>query len=171
MLMGAYKQIKNTFMQEYKERSKSYTDRLLQWRSENPVVRVNKPTNIARARELGYKAKEGVIMVRAKVKGGRKKRPLADGGRKPSKAGRFFSRKKSMQAIAEDRASRKFINCEVLNSYFVGKSGSESFFEVIMLERGNPSIMNDSFYSKIVSKKGRSFRGLTRQGREHRGLT
>ncbi len=169
--MGAYKQIKKTFIQEYKERSKPYSDRLLAWRSEPPVTRVAKPTNIGRARELGYKAKEGVIIVRAKVIGGSKKRQLAGGGRKPSKSGRFFSRKKSMQAIAEERASRKFPNCEVLNSYFVGKAGSDSFFEVILLQTDSPSIKSDASYKNIVSSRGRAFRGITFNGRKHRGLT
>lgn len=169
--MGAYKNIKNTFIGEYKERSKPYSDRLLQWRSESPITKVERPTNIARARELGYKSKEGVIIVRAKVKGGTKKRQKAGGGRKPSKSGRFFSRKKSMKSIAEDRVMRKFMNYEVLNSYFVGKSGSDSFFEVIMLQRNNPSILNDNYYSKIIASKGRSFRGLTYSGRKHRGIS
>ena len=169
--MGAYKNIKSTFIGEYKERSKPYADRLLQWRAESPIMKVERPTNIARARELGYKAKEGVIIVRSKVKGGTKKRQKVGGGRKPSKSGKFFSRKKSMKSIAEDRAARKFVNYEVLNSYFVGKSGSDSFFEVIMLQKDSPSIINDAYYRNIAENKGRSYRGLTYSGRKHRGIS
>lgn len=168
--MGAYKEIKKSIVNGYKERSDQYMRRMLEWRSQPSLVRVERPTNIPRARELGYKAKRGIIVARVKVIGGAKKRRHFDGGRKPSKSGRFFTRVKSMQAIAEDRAARKFDNYEVLNSYFVGKSGSDTFYEVIMLNPGEASIANDLALSAIASKRGRSFRGLTRAGRTHRGV-
>lgn len=167
--MGAYREMKNTFAKEYKEHSPQYSQRLFAWRSEPSVVRIAKPTNIARARELGYKAKQGVIMARARVRGGSRKRPQFDGGRKPSKSGRRFTRVKSMQAIAEERAARKFSNYEVLNSYFVGHAGSDTFYEIIMLNPSNSSIARDPAYG-AATHRGRAFRGLTRQGRVHRGL-
>ncbi len=168
--MGAYKEIKNSIVRGYKDRSDEYTQRMLLWRSQPPLIRVDKPTNIPRARELGYKAKQGIIVARVKVIGGAKKRKHFDGGRKPSKSGRFYTRAKSMQSIAEERVARKFSNYEVLNSYFVGKSGSDSFYEVIMLNPSDASISNDSTYVNAASKRGRSFRGLTRTGRKHRGI-
>lgn len=168
--MGAYKEMKKTFAKEYKERSDEYSRRLFAWRAEPSVVRVGKPTNIARARELGYKAKQGVLVARARVRGGAKKRRHQDGGRKPSKSGRFFTRAKSMQAIAEDRAARKFPNYEVLNSYFVGHAGTDSFYEIILLNSNDPSIRKDPGYAGVASSRGRAFKGMTRQGRIHRGL-
>lgn len=168
-IMGAYKDIKRTFSKEYKERSPEYSERMREWRSQPSVVRAERPTNVARARELGYKAKEGVIIARARVKGGAKKRPKADGGRKPSKSGRFFTRAKSMRSIAEERASRKFPNFEVLNSYFVGHAGSDSFYEIILLNKNGPSVDKDRLYKGIVSSRGRAYRGLTSSGRKHRG--
>ncbi len=166
--MGAYDRIKDSFIEGYKGRSEQYQGRLLEWRSGQPIVRVGKPTNIARARELGYKAKQGIIIARAKVRGGKKKRRHFDGGRKPSKTGRFYSRAKSLQAIAEERAARRFSNYEVLSSYFVGRSGSDAFFEVIMADPRNPSIKNDRAY-RGAARRGRAFRGLTKQGRKYRG--
>ncbi|MCL4381396.1 50S ribosomal protein L15e [Candidatus Marsarchaeota archaeon] len=168
--MGAYKEIRDTFIREYKEKPVEYKNRIVKWRSEPPIERIDKPTNIPRARKLGYKAKEGIIMARVKVKGGGKKRATVGGGRKPSKSGRYFTRAKSLQSIAEERASKKFSNCEVLNSYFVGKAGSDSFYEIIMLERDNAAIQNDLTYSNVIGKKGRAFRALTKSGRKHRGL-
>ena len=44
--------------------------RLIQWRKENNFIRVEKPLRIDRARSLGYKAKQGYIIVRAKVRRG-----------------------------------------------------------------------------------------------------
>jgi len=162
--------MKQTFISEYKGRSDIYKARIIKWNTESTITRVEKPTNIARARELGYKAKEGVIVARVKVNGGSKKRKKNAGGRKPSKSGRYFTMVKSLQKIAEERASRKFSNFEVLNSYFVGAAGSKKFYEVILLERDNPTIIN-SDYKNVVKQRGRAFRGLTSAGRKHRGIS
>ncbi|MCL5430159.1 MAG: 50S ribosomal protein L15e [Candidatus Marsarchaeota archaeon] len=169
--MSMYREVKQTLINEYKTRPQEYKDKLIKWNSEQPIVRVERPSNLTRARELGYRAKQGVVLARVRVLGGKKKRPMFAGGRKPSKAGRFFSRHKSMQAIAEERAGKKFSNCEVLNSYYVGESGSEKYYEVILLEKGNPSITSDRRYSQIVSQRRRAERGLTFAGRKHRGLS
>ncbi|MGC8572154.1 MAG: 50S ribosomal protein L15e [Candidatus Micrarchaeia archaeon] len=168
--MGAYQHMKESFISEYKEHSEPYKARLVKWNDESVVVRIQKPTNIARAREIGYKAKQGVIVARVAVLGGKKKRVTPGGGRKPSKSGRYFTREKSTQAIAEERAAKKFTNAEVLNSYFVGEIGSKKFYEVILLDRSSPSIINDPIYSNIINQKNRVFRGLTHAGRKHRGI-
>jgi large subunit ribosomal protein L15e len=168
--MSFYKSVKQNFIAEYKERAPQYKERIIKWNSESPIVRVDKPTNIARARELGYKAKEGVVIVRVRVIGGKKKRPTVSGGRKPSKSGRYFSRRKSVQAIAEERASKKYTNCEVLNSYFVGEAGSNKFYEIILLEKSHPVILSDSQYRGVVMQSHRVVRGLTYAGRLHRGI-
>lgn len=168
--MSFYKEMKQTFVSEYKERAPQYKERIVRWSSEAPITRIDKPTNIARARELGYKAKPGVLMARVRVVGGKKKREMPAGGRKPSKAGRFFSRDKSSQSIAEERAGKRFTNCEVLNSYFVGEAGSNKFFEIILLEKANPVILSDPQYRAVAMQSNRVERGLTHSGRKHRGL-
>lgn len=168
--MSMYKQMKQTFISEYKNRSDVYKSKIIKWNSEPPVIRVDGPTNIARARELGYRAKDGILMARIRVHGGSKKRKQAGGGRKPSKSGRYFTFRKSSQAIAEERASRKFSNTVALNSYFVGESGSEKYFEVILLEKNSNALASDKRYANIVSKKGRAYRGLTSSGKRHRGI-
>jgi len=168
--MSMYKEMKGSFQAGYKERSDLYKQRMVSWRADPPVKRIDGPTNITRARELGYRAKQGVLVARVRVKGGKKKRDTVGGGRKPSKSGRFFSPGKSTQAIAEERAVRRFSNCEVLNSYFVGDAGSERFYEVILLDRSSPSILHDSVFKGIVMQKGRAYRGLTLKGRKHRGI-
>ncbi len=168
--MGMYKHIKHTFESEYKERSAEYKSRIIKWNTEPPITRVDKPTNVARARELGYKAKQGIIIARVVVKGGTRKRKQTGGGRKPSKSGRYFAFTKSSQSIAEERASRKFTNFEALNSYFVGAAGSRKFYEVIMLDRNHPAIKSDPAYSGLVAQQGRAYRGITSSGRRHRGI-
>ncbi|BCS90822.1 MAG: 50S ribosomal protein L15e [Candidatus Micrarchaeota archaeon] len=168
--MSMYKYIQETFQNEYKERSQEYKERLARWADEPVVKRIDKPTNIARARKLGYKDKQGVIVVRVRVDGGKTKRERFDGGRKPSKSGRFYSRHKSLRMIAEERANREYRNCEVVNSYFVGSRSNTKYYEVILVDRNHPAIINDKFYSQIIRRKGRAFRGLTSAGRKVRGL-
>ncbi len=167
MHMGAYKNIRETLINEYKARDDLYKSKIAEWSGDQTVARIEKPSNIPRARELGYKAKEGILVVRVKVVKGKRKRPKADGGRKPSKAGRFYARAKSLQSIAEERAARKFTNCEVINSYSVGQSGTHSFYEVILADRQNPALRKDKEYRNLVSKRGRAFRGMTSSGRKH----
>ncbi len=169
--MGAYKYIKENFQKGYSERSDILRQRVSAWRKEGAVTGLSGPSNIARARELGYRAKPGVIIARVKTIKGMSKRIKPRGGRKPSKSGRFFSYAKSLQSVAEDRASRKYSNAEVLNSYYVGEDGKYRFFEVILLDRAHPGISNDPIYSGIISSKGRSFRGLTSSGIRHRGIS
>lgn len=166
--MGAYRQIASTFRNEYKSRDAVVKSRLVGWRAAAPIVRLQRPTNLARARELGYKAKQGVVVARIRVRKGLSKREKAPKGRKPSKSGRYFANIKSLQAVAEERAARKFINCEVVNSYYAGEDGTYKFFEAILVDREHPAIKGDKLYGDIISRKARAFRSLTHSGREHR---
>jgi large subunit ribosomal protein L15e len=166
-----YDSMKDAFQQGYKERSPLYKERLAKWNTEPSVMKVEKPTNIARARELGYKAKPGIVIVRVHVGKGKSKRHGKHLHRKPTKIGKFYSYNKSLQAVAEERAARKFSNCEVLNSYFVGDTGQRKFFEVILLDRSSPSLVNDPQYRNVVAQRNRVYRGLTMAGRNHRGMS
>jgi large subunit ribosomal protein L15e len=80
--------------------------------------------------------------------------------------------KKSIQLIAEERAARKYPNLEVLNSYPLGSDGAREYFEVIMLDPNHPAIKNDPNFAWVANKaqRGRVYRGLTRAGRQARGL-
>lgn len=147
--------------------------RIRDWRHGPTIVRVERPTRLDRARALGYKAKQGVVVVRARVrKGGRRKvRPWR--GRRPKRMGvRKFVPKKSIQLIAEERAARKYPNLEVLNSYPLGSNGTREYFEVIMLDPNHPAILSDPMLGWVASEthRGRVHRGLTRAGRKARGL-
>ncbi len=167
--MSMYEHIRSTIINEYKERSQIYKDKITGWNAQGPIMRVERPSNLSRARELGYKAKQGIIVVRVRLRGGRKKRAAPDGGRKPSKSGRMFTRGISMRAIAENRANVKFSNCEVLNSYFVGSAGSFKYYEVIMVSKDSPASKSPA-YSTIARKNGRAARGLTSTAIKYRGL-
>jgi large subunit ribosomal protein L15e len=149
-----------------------WKQRLTELRKAPTVVRLEGPTRPDRARSLGYKAKEGFAVVRVKVKKGKRKRPKPAGGRRPKRAGRFFTLGKSKQQVAEERASRKFPNMEVINSYYIAEDGEHKWFEVIMADRSHPAVLKDKDISWVASPKhkGRAFRGLTSAGKKGRGL-
>jgi large subunit ribosomal protein L15e len=114
------------------------------WRTELTIHRIKRPSRIDRARKLGYKAKQGIIMVRARVgRGGmRRKRPVS--GRRPKHLGVVHIKQGiSMQQVAERRVLRRFPNMESLGSYYLHKDGRYSWYEVILADPCHPSIMND----------------------------
>ena len=145
--------------------------RLQQWRREGSVVRIHRPTRLDRARSLGYKAKQGFIVVRVRVRRGGRRKPRFKKGRRTAHMGmKRITPKKSLRWIAEERAARKYPNMEVLNSYWVGEDGRYKWFEVILVDRSHPAILNDRNISWISRQKGRVFRGLTSAGKRSRGL-
>jgi large subunit ribosomal protein L15e len=148
-------------------------ERYIKWRSEGSLVRVDRPTRLDKARSLGYKAKQGILVVRSRVKKGGRKRTRPVHGRRPKRAGAIkFSPGKNLQTIAEVHASRKYANLEVLNSYIVGNDGVSAWYEVIMIDPNHPVIKSDRQLSWITegSHRGRAFRGLTTAGKRGRGL-
>jgi large subunit ribosomal protein L15e len=148
-------------------------ERKIEWRRQPTVNRIEKPTRLDRARRLGYKAKQGFVLVRVRVRRGglRKQRPRA--GRRPKRMGvKKFKPAKSLRLIGEERASRKFPNLEVLNSYWVGEDGRYKWFEVIMVDPNHPVIKADGTINWICEKQHfrRVFRGLTSAGKKVRSL-
>jgi large subunit ribosomal protein L15e len=162
----------------YKRPRESYVydllkERLPSWRRGESVVRVEHPTRVDRARELGYKAKQGFIVVRSKIRtGGRRKKRL-NSGRVPAKMGvKKITPKKSLQWLAEERAARKYPNLEVIGSYWVGEDGQYKYFEIIFVDPSHPIIKSDPKISWIcrTGQKGRVYRGLSQAGVTSRGL-
>jgi len=160
--MGIYKYIRQAWKKP-KETLKELTkDRLIKWRKEPVCIRIDRPTRLDRARSLGYKAKQGFFMVRHKVNRGGRMKPRFKAGRRPKRMSRRLDLDMSYKQVAELRASKKYVNCEVLNSYLVGKDGKHYWFEVIMVDRAHPNILKDKNISWIAKKKGRAERGLIR---------
>lgn len=140
-------------------------ERIISWRKQPSVVRIDKPTRIDRARKLGYKDKPGYVVVRVRVRRGGLSKPRPRSGRRQKRMGvRKYKPAKSLRLIAEERAARKFPNLEVLNSYWVWEDGRYKWFEVIMVDR---TLLPEV---KLGKGGGRVFRGLTSAGRKVRGL-
>ena len=49
--------------------------RLIKWRKQTAILRVQKPTRLDRARKLGYKAKQGFVVARVRITRGGLNRP------------------------------------------------------------------------------------------------
>ena len=147
--------------------------RLIDWRKEGTFVRVDRPLRLDRARALGYKAKPGFVIVRAKVrKGGLRKHRIKKGRRPKRKGISKITMRKSIQRIAEERTSKKYPNCEVLASYWVGEDGRHKWYEVMLVDVNHPVIRSDPKLNWICSPKqsDRANRGLTPAGKKGRGL-
>ena len=162
----------------WKNPSESYLkelnkERRIAWRREENFVRIDKPTRLDKARNVEYKAKQGYVLVRGRVRKG-------SFGKRKIKAGRRAKRKgilqitvgKSMQRIAEERAQKRFPNLEVLNSYWVGANGQYEWYEIILVDPAHPVIQADPKINWICynTQKGRVYRGKTSAGQKGRGM-
>jgi len=128
----------------WKENSPELRAKAIQWRKENALTRVDRPSRIQRARRLGYKAKQGIVVVRMRVGKGnmRKKRPVA--GRRPKHLGVLRIKPAlSMQRVAERRVLERFPNMDLLGSYYVHQDGLYLWYEVILADIAHPRIVKD----------------------------
>jgi large subunit ribosomal protein L15e len=139
------------WLKMWKENSTELRAKAVIWRKENAVTRIDKPSRITRARRLGYKAKQGIAVVRMRVGTGgmRKQRPR--GGRRPKHLG--VTRIKaavSMKQVAERRVLERYPNMKLLGSYFLYKDGMHYWFEIILADPSHPSIAKDKELRKRV---------------------
>ena len=139
------------WLKMWKSNSTELREKAVIWRKQNAVTRVDKPSRITRARRLGYKAKQGITVVRMRVGTGgmRKQRPR--GGRRPKHLG--VTRIKaavSMKQVAERRVLERYPNMKLLGSYFLYKDGMHYWFEIILADPSHPSIAKDKELRKRV---------------------
>ena len=135
----------------WKDNSAELREKAILWRKQNAMIRIAKPSRISRARRLGYKAKQGIVVVRMRVGTGgmRKQRPR--GGRRPKHLG--VTRIKaavSMKQVAERRVLERYRNMKLLGSYFLYKDGMYYWFEVILADPSHKRISKDKEIRKRV---------------------
>lgn len=144
-----------------------------EWREQGAIERIERPTRLDKARSLGYKAKQGVVVARVSVrKGGARKQRFTAGRRSKRQGVNRITRRKNLQRISEERSQRKYRNLRILNSYWVGEDGSQKWFEVILVDPEHGAIQNDDDLNWICddNQKGRAFHGKTSAGKRGRGL-
>lgn len=174
MAKSAYHYLALTWRKMFKgELKEVLREKLIEWRKEPTVVRIERPSRLEKAHMLGYKAKQGVIVVRVRVRKGGRRKPRPSSGRRPKRMGLYgFAPAKSLRLIAEERAARRYPNMEVLNSYYVAEDGEYEWYEVILVDRSHPAVLSDPELNWIArpANRGRVFRGLTSAGKKMRGL-
>merc|ERR1712169_175023 len=110
----------------------------------NVIHRASRPSRPDKARRLGYKAKQGYVIYRVRVRRGGRKRPVPKGATygKPTNQGvNQLKYQRSLKSTAEERVGRRCANLRVLNSYWINQV-----------------------------HKHRESRGLTATGKKSRGL-
>jgi len=168
--MGYLKYVRALWKKPQESLGDLWQARLIAWRKQPTTVKIRHPTRPDRARSLGYKAKQGVIMVRQRVKRGGHTRPRITKGRRSAHSGHTKIVGKSYQWIAEERTNRKYKNCEVLNSYLVAWDGQHAWYEIILIDRSHPSVKACKDLREVAKHRGRAHRGLTSAGKRSRGL-
>ncbi len=166
--MGYIKYLKQAYQEPKESLGPILKERLIQLRREPTVNTIENPTRIDKARQYGYKAKQGFFIVRVKVNRGGKKRHHLMGGRKPARSHAQLILSKNHRMIAEERATRNHPNAEVLGSYWIAEDGLSRWYEIVMADRNKVSTYKG--YEWLTNTRGRAFRGITSAGRKMRGL-
>ena len=135
----------------WKENSPELRQRAIIWRKQNAVTRVERPSRLLRAKRLGYKAKQGIIVVRMRVGTGGMRRQRPRGGRRPKHLGvtRIIA-DDSMKVVAERRVLERYPNMKLLGSYYLYKDGMYYWYEVILADPSHPRIVKDKELRKRV---------------------
>lgn len=148
--------------------------RAWEYRQLPKIYRVNNPTRPDKARQLGYKAKQGYVVYRVAVRRGGRKRQVPKGivYGKPKHHGIFVTAVRNLRSVAEERVGRKASNLRVLNSYWINQDATYKYYEVLLVDPSHNAIRNDPRINWIVDNvhKHRELRGLTSAGKSYRGL-
>lgn len=166
-IADAWKNPENSYVKDLNKQ------RRVLWRREENFCRVERPTRLDRARKLGYKAKQGYVIVRGRVRKGSFNKRTIKGGRRAKRKGiTKMTVGKSLQRMAEERAQKRYPNLEVLNSYWVGRDGQHEWYEIILVDPHHPVIISDPKINWICdnTQSGRVYRGKTSAGQRGRGL-
>merc|ERR1711881_587461 len=174
--MGAYK-----YQQELWRKKQSDTMRYIlrvrtwQYRHQNSITRAQKPTRPEKARQLGYKAKQGYVVYRVRVRRGCRKRLAPKGatyGKPVNEGVNQLKFQRRIQSVAEERVGKKMGGLRVMNSYWVGQDSTYKYFEVVMVDPNLKTIRRDGDLNWIASSKHkhRELRGLTSAAKKSRGL-
>ena len=172
-MKAGYSYVKETFEKHEKGYQTPHWYRGIEYRKGRSIQRIERPTKIHRARSLGYKAKQGYVVVRARIRKGGAHKVRPKRGRKPRAMGvNKYTTGKNLQWIAEERVQRKFPNMQVLNSYKMYSDGRHWYYEVIVVDPNHPVIKSDPNINWICepAHKKRVTRGLTAAGKKGRGL-
>merc|ERR1712216_790044 len=139
------------------------------------IHRASRPTRADKARKLGYKAKQGYLIYRVRVKRGGRKKRVAKGivyGKPTNQGVNKIKARRNFRSIAEERVGRKCGGLRVLNSYWIGEDSTYKYYDIIMVDPFHKTIRRNPDTQWICKSvhKHRELRGLTSAGKKSRGL-
>ena len=140
-----------TWLEMLRTNSPEIRAKAVAWRKQNAITRIDKPSRIQRARRVGYKAKQGIVVIRMRVGTGGMRRQRPRGGRRPKHLG--VTRIKAdvnMKQVAERRVLQRYPNMKLLGSYFVYRDGMHYWYEVVLADPSHPRISKDKELRKRV---------------------
>jgi large subunit ribosomal protein L15e len=146
-----YSQVSKTWQGIFHDKEGNIQARAVQMRKEPAMLRLDRPTRLDRARAVGYRAKEGVVVVRARVSRGgmRRKRPTS--GRRPKHMGVLKMKSDvSSQSVAERRVSERYPNMKLMGSYPLWQDGRFAWFECILIDPQQPAISHDYTFRRAL---------------------
>jgi len=174
--MGAYKYLEELWKKKQSDVMR-FLDRVRTWefRQLPAIHRASRPTRPDKARRLGYKAKQGFLIYRVRVKRGGRKRKVAKGicYGKPSTSGvTAIKAARNLRSVAEERVGRKLGSLRLLNSYWVAQDAMCKWYECVMVDPMHKVIRDCPRINWICNPthKHRELRGLTSAGKKARGL-
>lgn len=139
------------------------------------LTRLSQPSRPDKAHRLGYKAKQGFVVYRVRVRRGNRKKQVSKGityGKPGTHGVTGIKPVRNIRARAEEKAGRKLGGLRVLNSYWVNEDSTYKYFEVILVDPFHNAVRNDASINWICGPvhKHRELKGLTGAGKKHRGL-
>jgi large subunit ribosomal protein L15e len=146
-----YSQISKTWQGIFHEKAGEIRARAVLLRKEPAILRLERPSRLDKARSIGYKSKEGIVVVRARVSRGgmRRQRPVS--GRRPKHMGVLKIKSAvSSQSVAERRVSERYSNMKLLGSYPIWKDGRFAWFECVLVDPRHPAITKDYDYRRAL---------------------
>merc|ERR1712159_791451 len=174
-IMGAYKYIEELWRKKQSDVLRFLLRvRCWEYRQLSSICRLTRPTRPDKARRMGYKAKQGVVVYRTRVRRGGRKKQVPKGivyGKPVTQGITKLKPKRNAQARAEEKVGRKCGGLRVLNSYWVNEDSTYKYFEVILADPQHNAIRNDARLNWICKPvhKHRQMRGLTSAGIKGRG--
>merc|ERR1712076_71547 len=144
--MGAYKYLQELYKKKQSDLLRFlFRIRCWQLRHLAAIHRASRPTRPDKARRLGYKAKQGYVVYRVRLRRGGRKKPVPKGityGKPKGEGVNEIKFQRSVRSKAEERAGR---HC------------------------GGLRVLNFNWICKAVHKH-RELRGLTAAGKKNRGM-
>ena len=121
--MGAYKYLEELWKRKQSDVMK-FIMRIRTWefRQLPGIHRASRPSRPDKARRLGYKAKQGVVIYRVRVRRGGRKNPVSKGivyGKPSGQGVNQLKPTRNLRSVAEERVGRKVGGLRVMNSYWV----------------------------------------------------